>query len=626
MMLNFIDRVGEWNPQLMRELKGRLKPFNVIIASAISLLGQLVLFLYQLREIPGEQYSLTAQYCNLRKIYENQQTLLYSQQNKISQQIESFKSLKLSAKVQEMQLQQKTIEKQLADFQKHLSNNFCPTEQINMQLWWRDHFEYIFLTLSVVFIFSLLVAGSYLLINNLAQEERSGTLNFIRLSPQSEKSILTGKILGVPILVYLVTGLAVPLHLWSGISAKIAFTYILSFYAVLIASCIFFYSAALLYGLISRFFSGFQPWLGSGAVLTFLIITMQIATYNQDLNNAAAWLRLLSPFDMTTYLFRNLFNSRSSSLAEQVQFFYLPVGKSLMGILGLHLLNYGLWNYWIWEALQRRFRNSNARILSKAQAYSFVAYFQVLLWGFTLQGYTNNNPLANQITYEVNRQISNNFPIIVSFNLGLLFGLLAILFPHRQAIQDWARYRHQDSSHKSLFADLIWSEKSPALVAMVINLAIVTTPLIVWFIIAPTLNVNNTTSINWLINNLGRIKAILGMLMFIALMMICATITQRALLMKTQKRAFWAIGTVSALVFVPSIVLGILRINPNLNPVPWLFSTFPWAAIEHASIPTIFTAFVAELSVLVFLNIRLTRQIRLAGESATKALMVATDI
>ncbi|MBW4669673.1 MAG: ABC transporter permease [Cyanomargarita calcarea GSE-NOS-MK-12-04C] len=625
MMLNLIDRLGEWNPQLMRELKGRLKPFNVLIASGISLLGQLVLFLYQLRETPGEQYSLIGPYCKLYKVYENQQTGLYNEQSQIFQQLESFRRLKLPDKVQEMQLQQKTIEKELADFNKYLSNNFCPTDQINMQLWWRDHFEYIFLTLSVVFIFSLLVAGTYSLINNLAQEERSGTLNFIRLSPQSEKSILTGKILGVPILIYLVTGLAVPLHLWSGISAKIAFSHILSFYTVLIASCILFYSAALLYGLISRFFSGFQPWFGSGAVLTFLIMTMQIATYNQDLNNAATWLRFLSPFDMTAYLFRNLFNRSTSSVAEQLQFFYLPLGKSLIGILGLHLLNYGLWNYWIWEALQRRFRNPNARILSKGQTYAFVAYSQVLLWGFTLQGYINN-PLTNRITYDLNRQISNNFSIIVSFNLVLLFGLLAILLPHRQAIQDWARYRHQNSSQKSWLSDLIWSEKSPALAAMAINIVMVTTPLIVWFIIAPALNINNSTSINWLINNLGRMKAILGMLMFIALMMICATITQRTLLMKTHKRAFWAIGTVSALVFVPPIVLGMLRVKPYLNTVPWLFSTFPWAAIEHASIPTIFTAFVAELSVLVFLNIRLTRQIRLAGESATKALMVTTEI
>lgn len=46
MMLNFIDRVGEWNPQLFRELKGRLKPVNVLLAVISSLLLQLVVFLY----------------------------------------------------------------------------------------------------------------------------------------------------------------------------------------------------------------------------------------------------------------------------------------------------------------------------------------------------------------------------------------------------------------------------------------------------------------------------------------------------------------------------------------------------------------------------------------------------
>lgn len=136
-------------------------------------------------------------------------------------------------------------------------------------MWWRDHWEYIFLTLSVIFVFTLLVAGTYLLINDLAKEESRGTLNFIRLSPQSETSILTGKLLGVPSLVYLVILVAVPLHLLAGRSAEIAFSYILSYYAILAASCIFFYSAALLFGLISRLFSGFQPWLGSGAVLLF---------------------------------------------------------------------------------------------------------------------------------------------------------------------------------------------------------------------------------------------------------------------------------------------------------------------------------------------------------------------
>lgn len=89
---------------------------------------------------------------------------------------------------------------------------------------------------------------------------------------------MTGKLLGVPSLIYLTVLVAVPLHLWAGLSAKIAFSYILSYYAILIASCIFFYSAALLFGLVSRWFSGFQPWLGSGAVFLFLLTTFQITS------------------------------------------------------------------------------------------------------------------------------------------------------------------------------------------------------------------------------------------------------------------------------------------------------------------------------------------------------------
>jgi hypothetical protein len=45
-----IDRLQEWNPQLFRELKGKLKFLNVVIAVTSSLLLQLVVFLYQLPE------------------------------------------------------------------------------------------------------------------------------------------------------------------------------------------------------------------------------------------------------------------------------------------------------------------------------------------------------------------------------------------------------------------------------------------------------------------------------------------------------------------------------------------------------------------------------------------------
>jgi hypothetical protein len=73
MTLPWLDRLGEWNPQLFREIKGRLKRRNIAIAIATSLLGQLLVLLYWLRQIPTQHYYMGGPYCQLRKAYEASQ-------------------------------------------------------------------------------------------------------------------------------------------------------------------------------------------------------------------------------------------------------------------------------------------------------------------------------------------------------------------------------------------------------------------------------------------------------------------------------------------------------------------------------------------------------------------------
>ncbi|MBN3897525.1 MAG: ABC transporter permease [Nostoc sp. NOS(2021)] len=537
MMLNLIDKIGDWNPQLFRELKGRLNFFNVAIAVATSLLLQLVVFSYQLRDFPD--YTL-----------------------------------------------------------------------------WQEHWEHIFLTLSVIFIFTLLVVGSYLLINDLAKEETRGTLNFIRLSPQSETSILTGKLLGVPSLIYLFILLAVPLHLWAGLSADIAFSYILSYYAILAGSCIFFYSAALLLGLFSRSSSSFQPllgFLGSSVVLLFLFITMVLASYDSNsLNNSNACFRLFNPWDVTNYLFPNLFHLSNGSPLKNWQFFYLPLGTSVVSVVGFHLLNLGLCSYGILQVVKRYFRNPQASIISKEQSYLLVAFCQLVMWGFTVQTGLNNE--------RWDEGVGENLVLVAVYNLVLILSLIVVLSPHRQDVQDWARYRHQGvSSRKNLWRDLISAEKSPALVAIAINLIIVTIPWLVWVSLTSVFDANDGQT--WLSNDIDRFKVLLAIALSISLMMIYATIAQLILLLKTPKRSFWAIGTLGTAMFLPPMILQFLDIPPSKYPTVWLFSTFPWTAIEYSGVTTIFMALLAELSVLALLNFQLTRRVRLAGESATKALL-----
>ncbi|MCX7594418.1 MAG: ABC transporter permease, partial [Fischerella sp.] len=282
--------------------------------------------------------------------------------------------------------------------------------------------------------------------------------------------------------------------------------------------------------------------------------------------------------------------------------------------------------------LQRRFRNPNAAMLSKGQSYLLAAYLQIILWGFTLQYVKSYYPPYHPSTspvpayYDLNYQVSQNFPLIAFFNVLLLFGLIAVLSPHRQAIQDWARYWQQNISNSkqnrqnSLLQNLIWDEKSPALITILINLVIVTIPLAIWILLAPALNTHRTNNINWLIK-VGSFKAILGLGLFITLMMIYATLAQRMLLMKTANRSLWAIATVAAAIFLPPMLLGMLGVNASKIPILWLFSSFPWIGIEYATTTTVFIALLGELSILVLFNLQLIRQVKLAGESATKALL-----
>lgn len=624
MMHNLIDKIGDWNPQLMRELKGRLKVFYVAIAVIISLVGQFLLFLYQLQDLPGEKYSLAAQYCNLNQLHLNQQKQIYPQLSSLKNQLFSAKSAKANPEfIDNLQTQVDNLEAQQQSLTNFLITNYCPTEEINMQMWWRDHWEYIFLTLSVVFIFVLLVGGTYLLISNLAQEEKRGTLNFIRLSPQSESSILIGKMLGVPVLIYILVLTALPLHLLAGRFANIATSHILTFDIILVACCIFFYSLALLFGLFSRLLSGFQPWLGAGIMLLFLIVTMQLAWQANYYNNAAVWLRLLSPFDITEYLFPNLFNSyRGKSTLDELLFFYLPVGKTLFGLVTVNLLNYGFWNYWVWQGLKRRFCNPNTTILSKKNSYVLVAVFQVITWGFTLQNHAIRYRKfidTDKFKFDINRQIGDNLPLIIIFNILLLFSLMAMISPHRQAIQDWARYRYERLNY--FWKDVIWAEKSPAQVAILINLLLVTIPLFTWIIIAPGLNFHGASKTNFWIDDGNRIRIILGFVFLINLMMIYSTIVQRMLMMKTNKRSLWAASTIGALIFLPPIVLGILKIYPEKNPSIWLFSTFPWVGLGDSGMIAIFSALIVEITILGLLNFNLMKHVKLIGQSATKASM-----
>ncbi|MFN5964974.1 MAG: hypothetical protein ACK46E_07530, partial [Pseudanabaena sp.] len=52
--ISWLDRIGNWNPQLLREIRGKLKLKNLIVAISLSLLFQILLLLFYSQRIPSE--------------------------------------------------------------------------------------------------------------------------------------------------------------------------------------------------------------------------------------------------------------------------------------------------------------------------------------------------------------------------------------------------------------------------------------------------------------------------------------------------------------------------------------------------------------------------------------------
>ena len=545
--LNWIEALGDRNPQLLRELKGRLKVRNVIFTVVTSLLGQFLLWVSFLMRMPHPTTDLTVYKGGFLK------NNFYCTGSYVSS-----------------------------------DNRSCLTNAtgellVDWQRWSLD----LFLALSVISIFSLLLVGIYLIINNLAQEERRGTLNFIRQSPRSPPNILWGKMLGVPILLYIAVLLAIPLHLGAGLAAHIPLIRILSFYGIVVASCGFFYSFSLLFGLISSGLKGLQAFLGSGAVALLLLIGL----YKGFSGNAVDGIKIFSP-TVIGYLIS------ATAIESRLQWFNLPVGMSLAGITSVAILNYSLWTYWIWQAIERRFASPSKTILSKIQSYWFVACFEIVALGFAINSdryYTGDGDSHHF-------RLGDNLMVLLAYNFVLFCGLIITLTPQRQALIDWARYRKQKPYSRNLLTflleDLLWEEKSPATVAIALNGIIAAIILLPWIILEMVMS--------------DRLPILIALVFNLCLIVTCAAIAQLVTLMQKQKSGLLLIGTIGAVILLPPIILFFSTVQ---IPALWLFTIFASGSIQNVGVFSIFLALLGQLTIVTWCSMQINRQLKKAEVS-----------
>lgn len=550
MVLTWFDRIGDWNPQLFRELKGRLKPRNMMIIAALALLIQGLILFFFYNQLPLDATS-SQRYCAAVENYD------------------------------------------------------CVTDSLGRALvdwpeWWGD----IFRMLNWGLIILPMAGGIFLLLNDLDQEERRGTLNFIRLSPQSGHNILLGKLLGTPALLYLGLLMLVPLHLMAAAGTHAPVEFVISFYVLLIAACGFLYSLALLGGFLGKL----QPTVVSnqmGSGMTLVVVLFAVFVF---IPAYISW-NLMTNWNIATS-----FITGNPGYPTQLEWFYLPLGKNQLLSHGFTLLNLGLATYWIWHSLQRCYYSPTSTLLSKGQSYALVAYYELLMVGFCMDSEYDPNPDT----------MMGNVIVICFLNLPLFLVLIAILSPQRQTLLDWARYRHrhhhesqthprQHGFSASLWHDLIWGEKSPATVAIAINLGIMAAILLPWILTWP--------------REYYRSEVLIGLAMSMTLIAIYGAIVQLLLLMKNQRRAAFATGALGLSLAVPTLLGGVLFSGGEqmLGQFVMLFSPILWGTF-FSSISTlppflIFVAMGGHLALLTTLTAQLSLQLQKAGESSTKRLI-----
>ncbi len=548
MILNrLIDRVGDLNPQLFRELKERLTLRNIGIVFAAALLVQGFVLIYFHGQIPVPSYKISSiNGSSTRTLVE-----VYNKYCIPLNPIGEGDKCMLSG-----------------------DNNF----EINWQLWWSN----VFICLNWIILGSLILGSVYTLVADLLQEEKRGTLNFIRLSPQSAPQIFVGKILGVPILVYLGVALILPLHLSirSNIAASLPF--LASWYLMITAIWFLLASAAILYVLLG----------GIQAILTTAAVAWPMFFASQILNEVTLQTIQGHGGGYWGYIETRWFGLLIASSAIRLHLF---VAVSCLVV-----------SFGVWQAIKRRYLNPTATAISKPQSYLANVCLQIWIAGFALSAFDHEVAATEK-----------SIAGFATIDLITLLLLIPMLLPSKQSLQDWSRYRRESGAgqnrkfwQRGLIKDLIVNDHSPTLLAIAINIGIA---MVLWL---PLSIVAFRTP------GYG-LKFLAGICLAASLTLIYTAIAHLGLFLKVKKRNLWIFGIISSTMLLPlgaAMVLSPVSTPTGLAAIFLLFSPFAPIGILSLSGGTLLATFAAQLAVFGILTRQLQRQLQLSGQSQTKEL------
>jgi hypothetical protein len=385
-----INSAGEWNAQLFRELKGRLNSNNVTLTLLMSVFAQVFLVmtfftLLPINPMPGKQAGYQNYCINLNG---------------------------------------------------HCQLDYSGAVIIDWSHWWTDIFGAISWVISTL----LVVGGLYFLSNDLRREETRGTLNFVRLSPQSAANIFIGKILGVPILIYLAVASTIPLQLFVGANQGFGVVNTVVFDGLWLVIAGLFYLVAML-------LTAITPVMPIGITLLAWCLQFLVGKSMQ--------------FMIST-------NNSNLFTQDAPTWFYLPISSSALHLMIFIILSCSILAYCLWSILCRHYSDSYTTLISKKQSYEFNALFQAWLLGIAL-------PLSSH------SDISTKGYLISIVSAQIVFALILIkaIIPNKDTLQEWCcqtdlRFNISGKSfwQQKWFNELFWEDRSPAVLTLGLNLVV----------------------------------------------------------------------------------------------------------------------------------------------------------
>ncbi|MEB3294371.1 MAG: hypothetical protein VKJ24_14525 [Synechococcales bacterium] len=557
---NWLDRLGNWNPQLLRELRGKITPSTVSTTVLLTLLGQTLLLLFFWEQLPTAQQPNQMMYC-------------------------------------------------LTTWQEGVG---CV---IQWAVWWNA----IQTSLYNILPYAILIPIVFLLAIDFFQEQQKGTLKFLRLSPRSADSILVGKLLGVPILIYLALALTVPLHSLSILLAGRPWHFILSYYSVWGAWGLLLAIAVPLSVLSqspqmaeNQNLTGISAGTGLVALFTFLGMPA-IALWN----HVTFWGNYLG----------SQFNPNITNYNPIPRYWFLLNINQHPGIAHLFLFGHlAIVIAFLWRIFRRAFAQPTATTLSKRQSYGLVTYLTLFAIGWffiEIQG-TTKTPL--------------NFNHIAVFSTTGTFAfllLIALLSTPRQMVLDGLRLQQErypvensaehssvqnssDRQHHRSRQTRLWqirnylvAEKSPGVVAIAVNLMIFGLLLVIAWGIANGLEPGQPNYFNLAmgLEDAPLFGAWGLLIMSLVLIANYALLVQLILLLRTQKPYIWTYGCLTLVIGLPSLCSVIFGEGGR-----WLayFTPFLWWVVDSEAyylpnyLITAMFAFILLWAVLI-LQIKLLR-------------------